>query len=273
MSSCTAPISSAFASFALWMLTIPSTSGEVVQAISVNRTYDGDAKVTNGGGTTSTEPLQASESGLGSLGPVTASSNVNTATATAKGIESTATIDNPDPGRSVLTLATETEATHRINGVAVYTPSRGNATSAIEFLGALDTSSPFLRFDSTYTSTGNGNSGNLRVIRNGSEELFNASLDSLPSTWQLAVDGASQMTLEVNLSTSSLRGPGTFTNTTYRDSDLQSLSLGVTAVPEPRFAGMLAATIFVAGYVVRCRHRRRSRFALPASPHPSMCRD
>lgn len=236
----------------------PAAAG-LLQPTSITRTYSGGARATNSSFQTTFNPLVASATGTGDLGALSVFASASGATAGAFGNGASALLAEPSGSESILTVATATSASHRTAVPLVFQPSGGTAIADVAVLGTIDlahlTTPTNLLLTSSLTRSGDSNSGQLRITSSTAGSLLDSPIDALPSALELVIAPGSVLTLDLTLRSNSFRGPGPFTNTTYFDSDSQSLTLGLTAVPEPS-ALLLAATGLVPVMLVAPRRRR-----------------
>lgn len=222
---------------ALLGVAVPSASAESVSVVSVDRTYSGHAKATNSSWQTTTEPLSEAGTGFGGLPEVTVLANVSSVTAKARGVAASASMSDLGADTYQIDLSTSTYASHVTLVTVVYPPSYGSATSTVDFVGQLDftwsATEQDLDFTSSLATQGNDNSGTFSVSSDLEGTLYTSDVSALPSDWVVTVAAGSTVTLDVSISSSSVRGLGAYTHTTYMDYDYQDLMFTVSSVPEP----------------------------------------
>ena len=241
---------------------------EFLQMGTVTRTYSGSASVrdynVSSPGPIISNPLSASESGLGSLGVVEALSIGYSQSTVARGTAASALLTQPGGSSSTLSLSTGTYASFFNTGILVNASSSGLATASSSFVGTIDltgtATSTDLLFSPTYASSGTNNTGTLTITSSLQGQLLQANVSTLSSPFQLAIQAGSLVTVSVTIQSQSFRGPGTFSLTLYNDTDSQSFQLGVSAqaVPEPStFASLGVGLALALG--VRARRGRSAR--------------
>lgn len=251
---------SIFAACLIATTTTKSSCAAVVTAVSVERSYSGQARTTNAGGVAQRVPLSASATGLGSLGEVRAFSSNSGVVSTAIGVESSVLLtDLAATSSTRWDFETSVAANHITNVALVNTPSFGQATSSIVFDGRIDTSafrSPrSVIFSKTHTSTGrNVNEGRLTITSDVRGNVFSSDIFFLPSDFSVTLNPGEIVSLGLTMESSVRQDPGSFVGIGVGDSNSQQFSLSVTSVPEPSQAVAIVA-LGVVTMVIRKRRK------------------
>ncbi|MCL4176172.1 MAG: hypothetical protein KJ072_00270 [Verrucomicrobia bacterium] len=218
---------------------------------TVLRSYSGTA-VSSNVTTTREEPLNVTETGLGSLPSAEAVASLE-ATTRAIGDAAIAEVSSSTNDGYQLHVATASRATFR-SSLIYYIPSYAHATASVHLSAQLDLSAETAPTDIVFTAsleqTGDTNSGVIHIPSSSDGALGRWDFGNLPGKWIVTASAGSVITLNIDTASSSRRGAGDFAFQTYTDADTQDLRLRLGIYPQRDFSILEFSEDAANGYVL-----------------------